>query len=307
MASRSAGVDARTEATVPSRSMSRGLSIRSPAGSGGVISRMGRLRVCGRGQRVGHDEIVFGCLTVRTGHGAVRTTRSATLPISRCATAPRPCVPMMIRSMVMSRAYWTTAAAVALNVSTAFLTAIGFGSLSTSSAIELLPRGLFDALLQFRQHGDVRVAAQPHKHIVGHVQDVERGVERAGQFAAIGQGRIGRFAEVSRDEDVLERDHQKPHFFPVRRCGPLGQLRVSNYVLATGAASATANSRSECRSVSTGHGAVRTTFSATLPMRRWASPGRPCVPITMRSMPSDCAYLTISSAGASDLRITGTA
>ena len=31
-----------------------------------------------------------GCLTVSTGQGAVRTTLSATLPMSRCATALRP-------------------------------------------------------------------------------------------------------------------------------------------------------------------------------------------------------------------------
>lgn len=40
-----------------------------------------------------------GCRTVSTGQGANRTTRSATLPISRCANAPRPCVPITIASM----------------------------------------------------------------------------------------------------------------------------------------------------------------------------------------------------------------
>ena len=44
-----------------------------------------------------------GCLTVSTGQGAVRTTRSATLPITRCATAPRPCVPITSRSVPASR------------------------------------------------------------------------------------------------------------------------------------------------------------------------------------------------------------
>ena len=38
------------------------------------------------------------------------------------------------------------------------------------------------------------------------------------------------------------------------------------------------------RNVSTGHGAWRTTFSATLPMSRWLSPVRPCVERTMRSV-----------------------
>ena len=45
-----------------------------------------------------------GWRTVSTGHGAVRTTRSATLPIRRCATAPRPRVPRTIRSTACSRA-----------------------------------------------------------------------------------------------------------------------------------------------------------------------------------------------------------
>jgi hypothetical protein len=40
-----------------------------------------------------------GCLTVSTGHDAVRTTRSATLPTSNWATVPRPCVPMTMRLM----------------------------------------------------------------------------------------------------------------------------------------------------------------------------------------------------------------
>ena len=43
-----------------------------------------------------------GCLTVRTGQGALRTTFSATLPSSRCRTGPRPCVPMTIRSIALS-------------------------------------------------------------------------------------------------------------------------------------------------------------------------------------------------------------
>ena len=45
--------------------------------------------------------------TVSTGHGAVLTTRSATLPISRCDMPPRPCVPMTIRSMSCPPAYST--------------------------------------------------------------------------------------------------------------------------------------------------------------------------------------------------------
>jgi hypothetical protein len=37
------------------------------------------------------------------------------------------------------------------------------------------------------------------------------------------------------------------------------------------------------RVTNTGHGARRTTFSATLPMRAWINPVRPCVPITIIS------------------------
>lgn len=38
-----------------------------------------------------------------------------------------------------------------------------------------------------------------------------------------------------------------------------------------------------CRIVSTGHGADRTTFSATLPISMWLKGPRPCVPMTMSS------------------------
>src|SRR5438552_14863753 len=47
---------------------------------------------------------------------------------------------------------------------------------------------------------------------------------------------------------------------------------------------------------STGQCACRTTCSATLPMRRWPSPVRPCVEITMRSA-SALAALQISTDG----------
>ena len=43
--------------------------------------------------------------TVSTGQGAWRTTRSATLPIKKRATAVRPWVPMIIRSRPFSSAY----------------------------------------------------------------------------------------------------------------------------------------------------------------------------------------------------------
>lgn len=42
--------------------------------------------------------------TVSTGHGDLRTTRSATLPSSTWASPERPCVPMIIRSISFSRA-----------------------------------------------------------------------------------------------------------------------------------------------------------------------------------------------------------
>src|SRR5262245_47635992 len=37
--------------------------------------------------------------TISTGHCAVRSTRSATLPSIKCANPPRPCVPITIRSL----------------------------------------------------------------------------------------------------------------------------------------------------------------------------------------------------------------
>ncbi len=57
------------------------------------------------------------------------------------------------------------------------------------------------------------------------------------------------------------------------------------------------NSCSPDRTVSTGHGANLTTFSATAPNNNWAIALRPCVPITMRSTPSSLAALTISRYG----------
>jgi hypothetical protein len=42
--------------------------------------------------------------------------------------------------------------------------------------------------------------------------------------------------------------------------------------------------------VSTAHGARRATASATLPSSACDTPGRPCVPITIRSMLASAAY-----------------
>ena len=49
--------------------------------------------------------------------------------------------------------------------------------------------------------------------------------------------------------------------------------------------------------MNTGHGAVRTMVSATLPSRIWRRPVRPWVPMTIRSTPSSPATCRISSAG----------
>src|SRR4029453_3671967 len=49
--------------------------------------------------------------------------------------------------------------------------------------------------------------------------------------------------------------------------------------------------------VNTGHGAKRTTFSATLPRSTWDSPVRPWVPMTMRSAPRSWATCTIVYTG----------
>src|SRR3989442_4442548 len=65
---------------------------------------------------LGRTNSCLGHLTVNTGHDALRTARSATLPISRCATAPRPWVPITIRSTLASRAYVTISSAGELDV-----------------------------------------------------------------------------------------------------------------------------------------------------------------------------------------------
>lgn len=46
----------------------------------------------------------FESRTTSTEHGALRTTRSATLPIIRCSMPVRPCEPMTMRSASISRA-----------------------------------------------------------------------------------------------------------------------------------------------------------------------------------------------------------
>ena len=51
------------------------------------------------------------------------------------------------------------------------------------------------------------------------------------------------------------------------------------------------------RTVSTGQVAVRTTFSATLPMNRCARPVRPCVAMTIRSAPARLAVSMMICAG----------
>lgn len=53
---------------------------------------------------VGITNVWPGSLTVSTGHGALRTTFSATLPSNMWLTAPRPWVPITIRSISFSRA-----------------------------------------------------------------------------------------------------------------------------------------------------------------------------------------------------------
>ena len=52
-----------------------------------------------------------GCGTVSTGTLLVRTTRSATLPTSRCASPVRPFVPMMIRSTLVASANFAISSA----------------------------------------------------------------------------------------------------------------------------------------------------------------------------------------------------
>ena len=53
-----------------------------------------------------------------------------------------------------------------------------------------------------------------------------------------------------------------------------------------------------CLTVSTGHSASRTTFSATDPKTQRSRPVDPCVEMTIRSAPSVLAIRTISSAAA---------
>ena len=54
------------------------------------------------------------------------------------------------------------------------------------------------------------------------------------------------------------------------------------------------------RTVSTGHGALRTTASATEPVSMCSQSTRPCIPITMRSMSLAVANSTIATSGCPD-------
>jgi len=67
------------------------------------------------------------------------------------------------------------------------------------------------------------------------------------------------------------------------------------------------NSCSGCRTVSTGQGAMRTTFSATLPITRWLNALRPCVPMMTTSLPASFAWLAISTATLRPVLMTVTA
>jgi hypothetical protein len=49
----------------------------------------------------------YGVLSVSTGHGAERTTCSATLPMSRRPNPVRPCVPITIKSQLLFFARFT--------------------------------------------------------------------------------------------------------------------------------------------------------------------------------------------------------
>jgi hypothetical protein len=66
-----------------------------------IQSSQARLTDC---KASGTTNSCWGCLTVSTGHGAVRTTRSATLPMTTWANPPRPCVPTTMRSVLASLA-----------------------------------------------------------------------------------------------------------------------------------------------------------------------------------------------------------
>ncbi len=68
----------------------------------GSSSRLSSFSSSGRAH--GMTNSCSGCLTVRTGQVALRTTFSATLPMSTCARPVRPCVPMTIRSTFSSLA-----------------------------------------------------------------------------------------------------------------------------------------------------------------------------------------------------------
>ena len=89
--------------------------------------------------------------------------------------------------------------------------------------------------------------------------------------------------EAEPRDGAVARHHLIRH---LRRAGRRQAQRVRGQAFATAtSASGSTNSCSGCRTVRTGQGAVRTTRSETLPINRCAKPLRPCVPITIKSVP----------------------
>ncbi len=62
--------------------------------------------------------------------------------------------------------------------------------------------------------------------VLHHVQDMQRGAEPPGELPAVSERHIGRLAEVSRDEDVVEGNHVSPRTVGRQKQGRVRLRRV---------------------------------------------------------------------------------
>ena len=153
-----------------------------------------------------------------TGHGAIRTTFSATLPMSRCDHPPRPCVPMTIRSMLCLRRIGHDAVRWPGERQQDGLGAELTTIVLSNRRVELPASCRFQFFQQIAVIGRRRIGQHAlQDDVVDDVDDVEGRVERSGHGAAVLERGGRRFAEVRGDEDVLEGNHGWPHL----RNGPV--------------------------------------------------------------------------------------
>ena len=143
-------------------------------------------------------------LTVRTGHEANRTTRSATLPMSSCSTPPRPCVPMTIRSMSLALACSTMVRAGVPNTTASVLRndACSAGVSCVQSSVRAPSRHLSRSFCRGLVDSNRR-CSRGHG-VLEDVQQMQRRTRHLRHPFRQSQCRIRWCAEVGRDQNACE-------------------------------------------------------------------------------------------------------